>query len=57
MFHRSTNEIGDSLADQDENDVIRNQFHGRRCPDQFPVQSSIGRMLVRGEGTGKRKVV
>jgi hypothetical protein len=28
MFDCSTNKVGDSVADQDENDIKRNQFHG-----------------------------
>src|SRR5258708_28903309 len=36
MFDRSTNEIGDCVADQNEADVVRDQFHGSYVPSNSP---------------------
>lgn len=56
MLDTSTDEIGDGIADQDENDINRDQFHGR-CAPKFPRLPTIGRIPRRGEGVVAVKMV
>jgi len=56
VFYSSADAIGDCQANQDENDIDRDQFH-LALPRSIPRGLSIRRMQAGGEGMAARKML